>query len=418
MHRTIARAALPLLLSSLTSLAGSLVVTSVLGRHDTGALAAFALTMAVHSPASMAVMGGLRGLAPFVAPFRDDPLAAIPVLRDARWLALLIGTAGAVVVACVPLIASRGGSGVEGFGVLPYALGASLLVSASNGGANTVLVSLGRGRQVIWASVAATAVVVALVPFTVARWGLTGAGLAFLCSSLAGVTVANLALRAALGRPVGRGRPRVQEILRICRVSLPLSGTMLIKFAGLGVLAYAAARTGVTGSAGHAILYALSGFLMVPAIAVAQAAVPEIARADGMRSRRHTARAALTLAAGAAGISAAVVTLLGGPLLRLFTADEAVRGLVTAVVGVMLVSTLAEAGSAVMGFGLTAMKRSSSSLRSLAIGWGLLVVAAGPVTDTWGLPGLWTAMLATNLLLLTLQTTAFLSATADRDLVL
>ncbi|GAA2400137.1 polysaccharide biosynthesis C-terminal domain-containing protein [Nonomuraea africana] len=412
MHRAIAGAALPLLLSSVTGLAGSLVVTSVLGRHETAALAAYALTTAVHHPALMAVVGGLRGLGPFVAPFRDDPPAVVPVLRDARWLALLIGTAGAVAVACAPLIAALSGVRVAGFGVLPVTLALSLLVSASNGGANIVLVSLGRSRQVLWSSAASTLVVVILVPVMVPAWGLTGAGVAFLCSSLAGAGIANLALRRVLGRPVGRGRPRVQEITRIARVSLPLSGTLLIKFAGLGVVAYAAARTGVAGSAAHAILYSLTGFLMLPALAVAQASVPEIARANGMAGKRHGARVALTLAICGAGAGVLVVLLLMDPLTRAFTTDVAVRAQVTAVAALMLSATLADAGNVVMGFGLTAMKRSSSSLRSLAIGWGLMATAAGPVAGAWGLPGLWTAMLATNLLLLALQGSAFLSATA------
>lgn len=417
MHRTIATAALPLLLSSVTGLAGSLVVTSVLGRHDTSALAAFALTMAVHHPASMAVIGGLRGLAPFVALHRDDPTAALPVLRDARWLALLIGTAGAIVVASAPLIAVVSGARVEGFGVLPDALACSLLVTAANGGVNTVLVALGHSGKVLRASIAATSVIVVLVPLLVPWWGLTGAGLAFLCSSLTGAAVANRALRRALGRAVGRGRPRFREIRTIARVSLPLSGTMLIKFAGLGVMAYAAARTGVTGSAAHAILYPLTGFLMVPALAVAQAAVPEIARAGGGPGRRHAARVALTLAVCGALGGALLVLAFDGPLIRSFTGDAAVRAQVSAVMVITVASTLAEGASAVMGFALTAMKRSSLSLCFLAIGWGLLAVAAGPVVEAWGLAGLWAAMLANNVLLMILQGCGFLSATVDRPVV-
>ena len=103
------RAAIPLLLSMLTGLVGSLVVTAVLGRHATVTLAAFAVVTAVLTPAATAVAGALRGLAPFVAPHRDDPDAVVPILRDARWLSLLVGVAGGLAVLGVPLLAGLAG---------------------------------------------------------------------------------------------------------------------------------------------------------------------------------------------------------------------------------------------------------------------------------------------------------------------
>ncbi|WP_063765415.1 hypothetical protein [Nonomuraea candida] len=78
------RAAVPLYLAMTAGMLGSLVVTSVLGNHDTVTLAAFAVVTAVLTPASAAVQGALRGLGPFVAPHRDEPAAAVPIVRDAR----------------------------------------------------------------------------------------------------------------------------------------------------------------------------------------------------------------------------------------------------------------------------------------------------------------------------------------------
>ncbi|MFD1939181.1 hypothetical protein ACFSKW_47745 [Nonomuraea mangrovi] len=152
---------------------------------------------------------------------------------------------------------------------------------------------------------------------------------------------------------------------------------------------------------------------MLPALAVAQAAVPEIARACGGPGRRRVARVALVLASCGASAGALLVPACDGPLITLFTGDEAVRGQVSAVLVITLASTLVEAASAVMGFALTAMKRSGLSLGSLAVGWSLLAVAAGPVVEAWGLAGLWTAMLANNVLLATLQGCGFLSVTGD-----
>ena len=240
------RAAIPLLLSMVTGLVGSLVVTAVLGRHATVTLAAFAVVTAVLTPAATAVAGALRGLAPFVAPHRDDPDAVVPILRDARWLSLLVGVAGGLAVLGVPLLA--GLAGVPGevvaeIGALPWLLALYLLVYASGGGATSVLVAIGRSRGVLWSSLAGTAVMIVLAVALVPRLGLTGVGVAWLLSGVASVTVANLSLRRALGRRVGQAWPRAGEIVRLARVSVPLAGTILIKFGGLGVVTFAAGLT-------------------------------------------------------------------------------------------------------------------------------------------------------------------------------
>ncbi|MCA2228066.1 MATE family efflux transporter [Nonomuraea aurantiaca] len=264
------RAAVPLFLSMVTTTLGTLVVTSVLGRHATVTLAAFAVMSAVLNPASAAVVGALRGLAPFVAPYKDTPAAAVPILRDARWLTLLVGTAGALAVLCVPLLARATGAPAEvvaELGPLPWLLSLYLLVFASGGGANTVLVALGRSRQVLWSSLAAGAAMIGGTVALVPPLGLTGVGVAWLLSGVAGVVVSNLCLRRALGTRVGQGRPRIGEIVRLGRVSIPLAGTVLIKFGGLGVVTFAASTTGTRDVAAHAVLSTLTGFIMLASTA-------------------------------------------------------------------------------------------------------------------------------------------------------
>jgi MATE family multidrug resistance protein len=85
------------------------------------------------------------------------------------------------------------------------------------------------------------------------------------------VLVSNLCLRRALGTRVGQGRPRIREIVRLGRVSIPLAGTVLIKFGGLGVVTFAASATGTRDVAAHAVLSTLTGFIMLASISVAQA---------------------------------------------------------------------------------------------------------------------------------------------------
>ena len=283
-HRVILSATIPLFLSMSAGIIAQLAGTALLGRQATAALAAFALVSAVLNPVTAAVAAGLRGMAPFVAPHRESPVEALPILRDARWLAISLGTVGAGVVLCVPLIARA--SGVPGevtdeFGVLPLLLALNVLLFSAGGGANAVLIALGRSRQVLWSSLSSTAVEVVLLVVLVPRVGIHGTGVALVVSTVVAVAVSNtclLRVPGLAGQSLWPGRPRPREILRMARVGIPMSATVLIKFTVLGSLTYAAARTGAQGAAAHAILRSLGEFLGLAAFAVSQASASEIAR--------------------------------------------------------------------------------------------------------------------------------------------
>ncbi|MEU8250778.1 MATE family efflux transporter [Nonomuraea sp. NPDC048916] len=410
MASSILRAAVPLLLSMVTGMIGTLVVTSVLGRHATITLAAFAVMTAVLNPASAAVVGALRGLAPFVAPHRDDPAAAVPILRDARWLTFLVGTAGALAVLAVPALARAAGvprDVVGELGLLPGLLALYLLVLASGGGATTVLVALGRSRQVLWSSLAGTAAMIGCTVALVPPLGLTGAGIAWLASGVAAVVVANLCLGRALGVRVGQGRPRIPEIAGLARVSVPLAATVLIKFSGLGVVTFAASTTTTRDVAAHAVLGTLAGLIMLVSLAVAQASVPEVARAQDTAGARRVNRSAALLAVTGTAVAALVLLVLGDPLLAVFSDDPGVRDRAVALLPLVLVAAAADGAQAVQGLGLTALKRSGASLGYFAAGYGLLVVAAVPVASAWGITGLWTAVAVTNVVLVVFQGAGF-----------
>ncbi|PZG07624.1 MATE family efflux transporter [Nonomuraea aridisoli] len=404
------RAAVPLFLAMIAGTVGSLVVTSVLGHHDTVTLAAFALVTAVLNPASAAVQGALRGLGPFVAPYRDDPGAAVPVVRDARWLSMVAGTFGALAVLSVPLLA--GATGVPGevvreMGALPWFLAVYLLVFASTGGTSTILVALGRPRNVLWPTLVYAVGLGGLSALLVPSLGLTGVGIAWAVSGVVAAAVAAGLLRRALGRPVGQARPRVREIATLARVSVPLAGTVLIKFGVLAVVTFAAGSTGARDTAAHAVLTTLTGLVMMVGLSVAQVSVPEVARATDPAGARRAGRTAALLAVMGTLVVAGLLLAFGQPLVGLFTADPAVLSRVLGLLPLMLLASVLDAAQAVRGFGLTALKRSSASLLFFAIGYGLLVVAAVPVARTWGITGLWTAMAVANGLLLVLQGAGF-----------
>ncbi|TMR09178.1 MATE family efflux transporter [Nonomuraea turkmeniaca] len=404
------RAAVPLFVAMVTGMVGSLVVTSVLGKHDTVTLAAFAVMTAVLNPATAAVQGALRGLGPFVAPHREEPAAAVPIVRDARWLSLATGAVGALAVLCVPLLAEAAGvpaEAVRELGLLPYFLAASVMVFASTGGTSTILIALGRNSHVLWPSLTAAVLLSVLAAVLVPSLGLTGVGLAWLTSGTAAAIVSIFNLRRAFGRAIGQARPRMGEIVRLARVSIPLAATVLIKFGVLGVVTFAASTTSTRDTAAHAVLTTLTGIMLVAAVAVAQAAVPDVARARDAAEARRAARTATLLAMMGAGAGALLLLVFGAQIMTGFSDDQAVRERVLALLPLMLLSSLFDAAQAVKGTGLTALKRSSASLRYFAIGYGLLVLAAVPVARTWGIAGLWVAMAMANGLLVVLQGLGF-----------
>lgn len=410
--RALLASALPLFLSMIAGMVSALVVTGLLGHEGSAELTAFALSSAVLSPAMAAVLGSMRGMVPFVAPHRERPAEAMPILRDARWLALCAGGVGAVLVGVLPpLLAPE----EVPFGALPLLLAVTLLVAALGGGANSVLIALGRSRQVLWSALSSTVVEVVLLVVLVPVMGPSGAGVAMVVWATVSVVVSSVCLLRVpglAGQSLWPGRPRPAQILRLARVGVPLAGTTMIKFTVLGVVTYAAASTGSRDAAAHAVLTSLIGFLFLAALSVAQASMPEIARAATTAAVRKVNRDALALAAMGVAIGGLVVWFAGGGLLGLFTSDPAVSALAVSLIPLLIVSSVADACQAVMGFGLAGLKRSSWSLGSLAIGYGLLALAAFPVAATWGLTGLWVALAANNLLLIALQGGGFLRHSA------
>ncbi|XMA39879.1 hypothetical protein O1157_33665 [Streptomyces albogriseolus] len=105
----VAATALPLYLSMISASAAALVDTALLGNHSTATLAAFAVAMAVFSPATAMVAGALRGVMPFVTPSKEEPGRLVSVVRSGMWLAVAAGALGAAAVVSVPVIGDVAG---------------------------------------------------------------------------------------------------------------------------------------------------------------------------------------------------------------------------------------------------------------------------------------------------------------------
>lgn len=410
---TIARAAAPLYATTLAASVGSLVDTALLGRYATVSLAAFAVTVAVFSPATATVAGALRGVMPFVAPHRDDPEQLLPLVRAGMWLAFTVGGLCAAAVAAVPLIGGLWGVPprvLDQLGLFPWLLAASVLLIAVGQSATSVLVALGHSAQVMRSGLLGTVVAVTLSvllvggPGPLPSHGLTGAGCAMLASSLVSTCLNQYALRhrtVLAGRRIRPGRPDPRQMLRPARVGLPLAGTVLVKFTVLGVLTFAAARLGADGAAVHNVGESLVNVVFTAAVAVGQATVPLIA---GYAAERDVVRirsavgAGLRVALCAVGLLGAALFVFRDPLIALFSTSPGLRGRVTELLPLVLAVVVSDALQAVAGFGLVGLKRTGPSLVSTAVWFGALAALSVPVADAFGLTGLWTALACANLL--------------------
>ncbi|MEV5840424.1 MATE family efflux transporter [Streptomyces sp. NPDC051985] len=426
----IAKAAAPLYVTTFTASAGSLVDTALLGRHATVSLAAFAVTVAVFSPATATVAGALRGVMPFIAPHRNAPENLLPLVRSGMWLAFAVGGVCAAAVAAVPLLGGMWGvrPGVlTQLGAFPWMLAGSVLVIAVGQSATSVLVALGHSGLVMRSGLVGTAASVTLSvllvggPGPVPSYGLTGAGLAMLASSLVSTGLNQYALRhrtVLAGRRIRPCRPDPRRILRLARVGLPLGATVLVKFSVLGVLTFAAARISTDSAAVHSVSESLVNVVFTAAVAVGQATVPLIAEyadaGDAARIRRSV-WAGVQVALCAVTVIGTVLVMLRGPLVGLFTKSPALENQVIRLLPLILAVVATDALQAVAGFGLVGLKRTGPSLVSTAIWFGILAALSVPVADAAALPGLWTALACANLLQAVTKLGSFLRRTTRID---
>ncbi|WP_433232263.1 MATE family efflux transporter [Actinomadura formosensis] len=414
----IAGAALPLYLMMIAASAGALVDMAVLGHHATASLAGLAVTMAVFGPATAAIAGAQRGLMPFVTERRDDPDRLVRVVRSGMWLAIVTGGLGAAAVAAVPLIGRLGGvprETLDQLGSFPLLLAICTITTALGATATSALIGLARNRSAMRAGLAGTsaAVVLSLVLVggagPVPALGLDGAGIAMLSSSAISATVALVALRCAprlAGRSLLPGRPRPGEILGLARVGIPLAATVLIKFAVLGVLAFAASRVGTGEAAVYSVAVSLVNLMFTAAVAVGQAIVPVVAErltAVDLHGIRSGVLSGLIVAAGAVIVLGGALTLLRGPVLEVFSSDPQVRAGLVDLLPLVLAATVADAFQALFGFGLIGIKRTMPSMMCFAVCYGALAIAAGPAAAMGGLSGLWGALVSANLVLVAAQ---------------
>lgn len=411
--RRIAGTALPLYVTMIAASIGAALNVGLVGRHATASLAAFAVTIAVYSPATATVAGVLRGVAPFVAQAKRDREHLGALIHTGMWLGMSVGILGAAAVACVGPVGRLVGVSAETvhhLGAFPYFLAVAVVSASMGTSATSILVALGRSRIVLRAGIVGTAVTVLasilLVdgPGPLPSLGLTGAGIAIVGGSLVGTTRAQVALHRLPeldGLALLPGRPDVAEMARLARVGIPLAGTVLIKFVVLGVLTFAAARLGTEQAAAHGVSETLVNLIYTAAVAVGQSTVPVVAGAirDGdVAGSRRSVYAGARVALCAVGLLGCALVAFGHWIIPLFTTDPTVEPLLHHQLPLVLLVVVTDALQAVFGFGMVGLKRTVPSLVSTAVFFGGLCVLSVPIANAYGLTGLWLALFVANCL--------------------
>lgn len=264
-------------------------------------------------------------------------------------------------------------------GPFPVLMAIGVLVNGFGSTATSCLVGLGQGKAVMRAGLAGAACIAVLSPLLVWRFGLSGAGIALCTAILVNCLIVVSSLRERLP-----GRPGLSihfgQIVELAKVGVPMAGTVLVKFAVLGVLAIAAARVSVPAAAAHNIATGLVSLTFTAALAVGQAVVPLVS--TRIEDARRVVCAGLAITTATLAAICAVIVLAGVP--RLFTDDPAVIG------------ALAHLPALIV-------------LVVFAVCYGVLALAAIPVAGS-GLTGLWFALAVANLAVVVGQAFAFWKA--------
>ncbi|GAB3711795.1 MATE family efflux transporter [Nocardiopsis oceani] len=424
----IGRKAFPLYTSMVAALAGTMVTAGVLGNTRTEELAAHALVTAVLGPVVMVLQGVQRGSMPFVAENEDHPGVLAATVRDGTWVALLSGLLGGLAVLSVPLLAGVIGVAEEtraALGAYPLLMAAYAVVAALSASATVLLTSLGRSKTVMVLGLTTTALSVVVIPVLVLglgptpALGLFGAGVATLlvgCVVLV-IKFATVSRLSVLGgQSVLPRAPRWSRIWEMTKVGAPTGSTLLVKSVALSVVVLVVARAGAADAAAHQLLVITANFVFLPALATGQAAIPFIVRAvknsDGLQARR-TLLAAYAVAVPVTGLVLVAVPVLIQPFAELMSHDPAVRSVMVSLVPLLLLMALADNLQVVSGMGLVALKRTTPSMYTFLVCYGILVAASLPVSAAAGIAGVWSVYALTTAGLVVGQGMTFLRVSRE-----
>jgi MATE family multidrug resistance protein len=376
--RRIAPLAWPVLVGQVAVLAFGTVDTLLVSRAGPADLAALAVGAAAYITVFIGLNGVVLALSPIVGQlfgaqrFED----AGRQLHQSLWLALALAVLGSsVLVFPAPFLALSEASPVveakvrQYLFVLAFSLPASLLFAVYRG-FNT---AVSRPKAVMVIQVAALAVKVPLssaLVFGLPAWGLPEMGVqgcavatavAMWSQLLAGAVLLRRDPFYARFRLWGRGldRPQRAVLLQQLKLGVPLGASILVEVTGFAFMAFFIARLGTTPVAGHQIAANLISLMFMLPLAVGNATSTLVAQRIGAGQPREAARLGLhglVTGCGLAALVASAVLALRGPVLHLYTGNEAVFAAAMPLIAWLVLFHVADAAQIIAAFVLRAYK--------------------------------------------------------------
>jgi multidrug resistance protein, MATE family len=424
--RRIVPLAWPVLVGQLSVLAFATADTVLVARTSAADLAAFAVGSASYITVFIGFMGVVMALAPIVGQLYGAGRLkeAGQQVHQAVWVAAALALVGSLLLAFpYPFLAlARVGPDVaervHGYLLaLAFSLPGSLLFTVYRG-FNTA-VSRPKAVMVLQVSALAlkiplsTALVLGVPALGVPAMGVTGCGIATAIAVWAQVLAAAVLLRRdpfyrrfeLFGR--GLDKPQGAALRKHIRLGLPMGASILVEVTGFAFMAIFIARLGTTPVAAHQLAANLVSMMFMVPLALGNATCTLVAQQVGggdHTDARRLGRHGLLIGCSFAAAFGALVYLLRGPVLRLYTPDAAVVAAAMPLLAWLAVFHVADAAQTIAAFVLRAYKVATlpmlvyvGALWGVGLGGGYVLAfdVGGAVPPALhGAPGFWVASTA------------------------
>ena len=405
--RRIAPLAWPVFIGQVAVLAFGTIDTIMVARYAALDLAALAIGGAAYITVFVGLMGVVLAVAPIVGQsFGAGKLAECGrQLQQSMWLALALSVVGCAVLLFPQPFLSLSHAGpevsakVRGYlGALAFALPPALLFTAFRG-FNT---AVSRPRIVMLLQLAALLLKVPLtallvfgftLPTGLGEWRFEALG-APGCGAATAIVMALQMLAAwwvlrhdpfyaafALGRR-WRAIDRA-SLAAMLRLGLPIGLSLTIEVSGFTFMAFFISRIGATPVAGHQIALNLVSMMFMLPLAIGNAASTLVAQRIGWHALELGVLIAVSLGA--------VVYLLRGPILHLYTHDASIIEAALPLLAWVVVFHTADAAQTVAAFVLRAYRIATAPMVIYAIAiWGVGLGGGYAVAfNTTGLSPAW-----------------------------
>lgn len=368
----------PVFIGQVSVLAFATVDTVLVARYAATDLAALAVGAAAYITVFIGFMGVILAISPIVGQLhgagRDHEAGA--QVHQALWVAFALAALGSTLLLFpAPFLAlARAGpevaDKVRGYlTALAFSLPASLMFTVYRG-FNT---AVSRPKAVMVLQLSAlglkiplsTALVFGVPALGVPALGVLGCGIAtaivMWTQALAGYTV----LRrdpfyrrfAIFGR--GLDRPYGASLRAFMKLGLPMGATILVEVTGFSFMALFISRLGTTPVAGHQLAANLVTLMFMLPLGLASATSTLVAQRIGagdLHDARRLGWHGMQIGLLVAALLGAAVFVLREPILRLYTADQAVIAAALPLVAWLVLFHVADAAQTIAAFVLRAYK--------------------------------------------------------------